>query len=181
MISAHTVKSRFQMKILFICTHNRCRSILAEAITNYIGQPQIKAASAGSSPQGEVHPLSLQYLSAHEIPAEDLKSQSWHDFENYHPDAAITLCDSAANETCPVWFGDVVQVHWGLDDPSKLAGNNASNKNQAAAFNNTIDILQRRVQRLLENVDALAQERTNNEVYSMQLKAILNQIAIDIN
>ncbi len=135
------------MKLLFICTHNRCRSILAEAITNHIGANKISAASAGSSPQGAVHPLSLKYLQEHDISTDGLKSQSWDEFEGFEPDAILTLCDSAAQEACPVWFDTAVQVHWGLEDPSKDGGGTAQ---QRDSFNATIGVLQRRVKRLLQ-------------------------------
>lgn len=110
------------MKVLFICTHNRCRSILSEAITNHIAQGKLIAYSAGSQPVGEVHPLSVKYLEEKGINTTHLISQSWDEFESIQPDIVITVCDSAAKETCPVWFGDCVQVHWGLMDPSKLEG-----------------------------------------------------------
>ena len=136
------------MKLLFICTHNRCRSILAEAITNHVAGYRITAVSGGSSPQGMVHPLSLKYLEEHQISIDGLKSQSWTEFEDFKPDAIITLCDSAAQEACPVWFDSVIQVHWGLEDPSK---GDTDEVNQRHSFNNTIRILERRVQRLLES------------------------------
>ena len=82
------------MKLLFICTHNRCRSILSEAIANHIGGDKLTAASAGSSPQGEVHPLTLKYLSEKGIDTSNLNSQSWHDFEDFKPDVVLTMCDS---------------------------------------------------------------------------------------
>lgn len=142
------------MKLLFICTHNRCRSILAEAITKHLASNRIIGASAGSEPAGVVHPLSLKYLAEHGIETQDLKSQSWNDFTDFAPDAIITLCDSAAAEACPSWFGKSVQVHWGLNDPSKLG---ADENQSRAAFNTTIDILERRINHLLEhNLDELS-------------------------
>ncbi|NCP65943.1 MAG: arsenate reductase ArsC [Paraglaciecola sp.] len=113
------------MKILYICTHNRCRSILSEAITNHVAGGRIVAKSAGSQPSGRVHPLSIQYLREANIPVEGLQSQSWDEFEAFKPDVVITVCDSAAAEVCPVWFGHAVKVHWGLADPSKIAGSEA--------------------------------------------------------
>jgi len=133
------------MKLLFICTHNRCRSILAEAITNHLSSGRILAASAGSSPQDEVHPLSLKYLHERDIPTDGLCSQSWNEFENFFPDAILTLCDNAAEESCPVWFNHSVQVHWGLSDPSV-----AQESEQRRSFDHTIDVIGRRVERLLE-------------------------------
>ena len=119
------------MKILYICTHNRCRSILSEAITNHFASDHIQAKSAGSQPAGEVHPLSLRYLNEAGISTEGLQSQSWDEFEDFKPDVVITVCDSAAGEACPVWFGQSIKMHWGLADPSKLEG---TEEEIAAAF-----------------------------------------------
>ena len=130
------------MKVLYICTHNRCRSILSEAITNHVAGDVITAKSAGSQPAGEVHPLSLKYLNEAGIPTEGLQSQSWDEFEAFAPDLVITVCDSAAGESCPVWFGKSVKVHWGLSDPSKLTG---SEEDIARAFNDTITQISARV------------------------------------
>ena len=130
------------MKVLYICTHNRCRSILSEAITNHVAGDVITAKSAGSQPVGEVHPLSLKYLSEAGIPTEGLKSQSWDEFEAFAPDLVITVCDSAAGESCPVWFGKSVKVHWGLSDPSKLT---SREEDIARAFNDTIAQISARV------------------------------------
>ncbi len=135
------------MKILFICTHNRCRSILAEAIANHFGGDDIVARSAGSQPVGEVHPLSLKYLKEQGVSTEGLTSQSWDEHESWQPDVVITVCDSAAGESCPVWFGHSIKVHWGLADPSKLSG---SDDDIANAFRNTMAILKNRIQRLSE-------------------------------
>ncbi|MED5488094.1 MAG: arsenate reductase ArsC, partial [Pseudomonadota bacterium] len=109
------------MKILYICTHNRCRSILCEAITN-ASNGNVEARSAGSQPVGEVHPLSLKYLAERGFSTDGLQSQSWDEFEDYDADLVVTVCDSAAGESCPVYFGKSLKVHWGLEDPSKLEG-----------------------------------------------------------
>lgn len=134
------------MKLLFICTHNRCRSILCEAITNHLAQGRISAYSAGSQPAGEVHPLSLRYLQARGIDTAGLQSQSWDAFEALQPDAVITVCDQAANEACPLWLGDNVKVHWGLPDPSKLEGPQVEIE---AAFYRVMDTIDRRIRTLL--------------------------------
>lgn len=110
------------MKILFICTHNRCRSILSEAIVNHQNDSRLIAASAGSQPVGEVHPLSVKYLNEAGIKTDGLKSQSWDELENFNADVVVTVCDSAAGEACPVWFGKSIKLHWGLNDPSKVQG-----------------------------------------------------------
>ncbi|WP_269618680.1 arsenate reductase ArsC [Zhongshania sp. BJYM1] len=134
------------MKLLFICTHNRCRSILCEAITNHINDPRLHAYSAGSQPAGEVHPLSLKYLAARGIPTNNLHSQSWDDFANVDIDLAITVCDSAAGESCPLWLGKASKVHWGLTDPSKLSGSEADIEQ---AFNDCITAIESRISALL--------------------------------
>lgn len=144
------------MKLLFICTHNRCRSILSEAITNQVGNGRIEAKSAGSQPSGQVHPLSLVYLAEAGISTEGLQSQSWDEFETYEPDVVITVCDAAANEACPVWFGNTIQMHWGLADPSKLEG---SDEEKAQAFRDTIALITQRTHDLLAiNFEALDTE-----------------------
>ncbi|WP_226703126.1 arsenate reductase ArsC [Microbulbifer elongatus] len=135
------------MKILYICTHNRCRSILSEAITNQYGQGRLEARSAGSQPSGEVHPLSLKYLAEQGISTQGLSSKSWDNLDGWVPDVAVTVCDSAAGEACPIWLGDALKVHWGLADPSKLEG---TDEEKAEAFRETIKEIINRVQRMLE-------------------------------
>lgn len=110
------------MKVLFICTHNRCRSILCEAIANQQGQGLLVAKSAGSSPAGEVHPATLAALTEQGYATAGLTSQSWDDFADFNPDVVITVCDQAAGEACPLWLGDSLKIHQGLTDPSKLDG-----------------------------------------------------------
>ncbi|WP_340679121.1 arsenate reductase ArsC [Paraglaciecola sp.] len=130
------------MKILYICTHNRCRSILSEAITNHLAKGIIEAKSAGSQPVGAVHPLSLKYLSAAGITVAGLQSQSWDEFEDFAPDVVVTVCDSAAGESCPVWFGNSIKVHWGLSDPSKVEG---TEEEIAQAFQACMQLITERV------------------------------------
>lgn len=134
------------MKLLFICTHNRCRSIIAEAVCNHLGGAVITARSAGSQPSGQVHPLSLQYLQEAGISTAGLCSQSWDEHEDWQPDAVITVCDQAAGESCPLWLGRSPRAHWGLEDPSRLEG---SEEEVAAAFRHTIAVLRERCEQLL--------------------------------
>jgi len=101
---------------------------LSEAITNQLANGLIIAKSAGSQPAGEVHPLSLKYLAESAYSTEGLVSQSWDDFESFEPDVVVTVCDSAASEACPVYFGDSLKVHWGLSDPSKIEGDESQIK-----------------------------------------------------
>ena len=128
------------MNILFICTHNRCRSILAEAIFNHVSK-HITAASAGSSPVDAVHPLTIKHLQQEAISTDNLTSQSWHELENFDPDLVITVCDKAAGEPCPLWFGEATKIHWGLTDPSAVVGSESA---ITTAFKQTITDLKQR-------------------------------------
>jgi arsenate reductase len=137
------------MNILFVCTHNRCRSILAEAIGRKLSRnidTNIAFRSAGSQPAGKIHPLTLQYLAEHNIPADELQSQGWDEFAEWAPNVVITVCDSAAGEPCPLWLGKALKIHWGLPDPSKIE---SDEKAQAEAFNSVIKILTERITKVL--------------------------------
>ena len=152
-------------KILYICTHNRCRSILAEAVSRHLVGNKILVASAGSSPVEKVHPLSLRYLAERGISTDGLHSQSWDEFASFRPDLIITLCDQAAAEACPVWFGEGISIHWGLHDPSTV---NGTEKQVGDAFNATIDRLVRVINQLIEiNTDNLTSVEIAN--YFQQL------------
>lgn len=158
------------MKLLFICTHNRCRSILSEAITNHLGQGLLQAFSAGSAPADEVHPLTLRYLQEAGIPINGLASKSWDQFAALQPDAVITLCDSAASEACPVWMGDSLRLHWGLVDPSKLAGDEAASRQ---AFNACIEQIKARSQALV----ALEKQGLRGAALAEALTALVYEVA----
>lgn len=111
--------------ILFLCTGNSARSILAESIMNRLGQGRFKAWSAGSHPKGEVHPWAIQLLRQLDFPAEGLRSKSWNEFsgaESPHLDFVMTVCDKAAAEVCPFWPGQPMTAHWGIPDPVEAAG-----------------------------------------------------------
>ncbi len=114
------------------------------------------ARSAGSQPAGEVHPLTLKYLTEAGINTAGLKSESWDEYEGFAPDVVITVCDSAAGEQCPVWFGNSIKVHWGLPDPSRVTGTEAEVK---AAFRNVMKTLEKRIKALL----ALQPDRIKTE------------------
>jgi|TARA_R110002096_G_scaffold416576_3_gene619579 arsenate reductase (thioredoxin) len=150
------------MKILLICTHNACRSIIGEAVFNKLGNPRIEARSAGSSPRGIVHPLTLKHLTRHDYDTSTLESQSWDDFSDWKPDVVITLCDQAAGETCPIYFGDSLKIHWGLPDPSKDTTNEFEN------FDSIISILEKRIAKLL---DEKFEDMDNND-----LKLLFNRV-----
>jgi arsenate reductase len=111
--------------VLFLCTGNSARSIMAEAIMNFRGCPRFAAYSAGSHPSGRVRPEALRELEFARIPIEGLRSKSWADFskpEAPHMDFVFTVCDNAANEVCPIWPGQPVSAHWGVPDPAAVRG-----------------------------------------------------------
>ena len=110
------------LKVLVLCTHNRCRSILFEAIARAEAGPEVCVRSAGSEPAGEVHPATLDALTRAGISPEGLHSEGWDRYEAWDPDVVITVCDRAAQEPCPLWLGQAQRLHWGLPDPSLLEG-----------------------------------------------------------
>ena len=130
------------MKLLFVCTHNRCRSILCEAIASQRGAGFLEAASAGSAPVDEVHPLTLRYLEERGYQTTGLQSQSWEDLAAFNPDRVVTVGDSAAGETCPLWMGEVEKHHWGLPDPSRVEGDDEAIR---SAFMAVIDRIEHKV------------------------------------
>ena len=139
------------MKLLFICTHNRCRSILSEAITNQRARGILTAASAGSAPVDAVHPLTLRFLQERGYDTAGLGSQSWVDLEAFEPDRVITVCDTAAGEACPLWMSNVEKVHWGLPDPSRVDGDDETVR---AAFMSVIDQIELKVDEWMGEVRA---------------------------
>ena len=139
------------MKLLFICTHNRCRSILSEAITNQRARGILTAASAGSAPVDAVHPLTLRFLQERGYDIAGLASQSWVDLEAFEPDRVITVCDTAAGAACPLWMSDVEKVHWGLPDPSRVDGDDETVR---AAFMAVIDRIELKVDEWMGEVHA---------------------------
>lgn len=136
------------IKILFICTHNRCRSILAEAITRHLACDFIQVASAGSSPVGNIHPLTTQHLQLRGIDISNLKSQSWDEIKSFNPDIVITVCDNAANEACPLWAGEASKIHWGLPDPTHVKNNKQQTEK---VFMQVIETLENRINELLNH------------------------------
>ncbi|MGJ7460705.1 arsenate reductase ArsC [Halomonas sp. MA07-2] len=143
------------MKVLFLCTGNSCRSIYAEAVFNYLTETRHHAWSAGSHPTGEVNPLTVIWLEKEGIPTRGLASKSWEGLD-LAPDVVITVCDDAAGEACPLFFGKAVRVHWGVPDPSKAEGSEAQIE---AAFASTFNALRQRIKAMLAlPLDELAPE-----------------------
>lgn len=134
------------LTILVLCTGNSCRSILGEALINHLGAGRFRALSAGSRPVGRVNPHALATLARHGLPTEGYRSQSWEEFEGEDIDVLITVCDSAAGETCPAYLGRAVRAHWGLPDPAHVTG---SPETVEAAFETTYAALEQRVRALL--------------------------------
>ena len=141
--------SRSPYQVLFICTGNSARSILAEALMNDLGRGRFAAHSAGSHPRGEVHPLALQTLARHGVAAQGARSNSWDEFARPGApelDFAFTVCDQAAGEVCPVWPGQPMTAHWGLPDPAAVQG---PEDLQRKAFTDAFVTLRRRIELML--------------------------------
>lgn len=135
------------MKVLFICTANSCRSILSEALFNHLAPPGFQAVSAGSVPKGQVLPRTLSTLQAAGIRTDGLYSKGNDAFEGSPPDIVISVCDKAAAEACPVYFGPALKAHWGLADPSDVQGDE---KQIDAAFQATLQIIETRCRALFD-------------------------------
>lgn len=110
------------MRLLFLCTGNSCRSIMAEAITNHYSNGRYLAFSAGSVPTGKVHPKAVETLAHHGIKPNAPCSKSWNKFESKSIDLVITVCDQAASESCPIFAGHPRKLHWSIPDPAKIEG-----------------------------------------------------------
>jgi arsenate reductase (thioredoxin) len=153
--------------VLFLCTHNSARSVIAECILNRIGQGKFKGHSAGSQPSGKIHPMALALLQKLNYNTFGLRSKSWEEFTR--PDAsqldfAFTVCDDAANEVCPVWPGQPMTAHWGVPDPSLARGTEAE---RAFAFADTYRMLNQRISTFvslpLRSLDSMTlQDRLND-------------------
>jgi arsenate reductase (thioredoxin) len=137
--------TRAPFNVLFLCTGNSARSILAESLLNHWGQGRFRGFSAGSFPKGAVHPCAMKLLHSLELPTEGLQSKSWDEFVK--PDAPVmdfvfTVCDQVTGEVCPVWPGPPLTAHWGLPDPAAIEG---SEVEQWHAFRDTLRALENRI------------------------------------
>lgn len=154
--------------ILVLCTGNSARSILAEALFNALGGGRVRAWSAGSKPAGKVNPFALELLEAQGLDTANLRSKSWDEFAA--PDApaldlVVTVCGNAANETCPVWPGNFLRAHWGVDDPAAVAG---GDEEKRAAFMKAYALLAERILTFLslsfETMDRAELQRHLDEI-----------------
>ncbi len=131
--------------VLFLCTHNSARSVIAECVLDQLGRERFKAASAGSHPRGEVNPRALDLLAALNYDVSRLRSKSWEEFARPGApplDFVFTVCDDAAGETCPLWPGQPMTAHWGVPDPSRVEGPEAVKRQ---AFADTHRMLYQRI------------------------------------
>ncbi len=167
-ISKCEAMSDREFNVLFLCTHNSARSVIAECVMNELGKGRFKAYSAGSQPSGRVNPHAVDMLSKLGYDVGSVRSKSWNEFSRSDApqmDFVFTVCDDAANETCPYWPGQPMTAHWGLPDPSRTQGSEAEIR---AAFADTHRMLYQRIG-VFVNLPLAALDR-------MSLKAKLDQI-----
>ncbi len=157
--------------VLFLCTHNSARSILAEGILNKLGAGRFKAFSAGSQPRGEVNPNSIQTLKTLGYDTSFARSKSWDEFAGKDAprmDFVFTVCDNAAAETCPIWPGQPMSAHWGIPDPSETKGSPAE---VGAAFLDAYRMLERRIGAFvslpMKSIDSLALKKSIKDIGGM--------------
>jgi arsenate reductase len=156
------------LNLLFLCTGNSARSILAEAIVNRDGRGRFRAWSAGSMPKGEVHPQALNLLRSLHYPTDGLRSKSWEEFSGPEApklDFVFTVCDNAAAEVCPIWPGQPMTAHWGVPDPAAAQGSPAE---IGAAFADTYRMLNSRISLFmnlpLASLDRLSLQRRLDDI-----------------
>jgi protein-tyrosine-phosphatase len=154
--------------VLFLCTGNSARSILGEAILNHLGRGRFRAFSAGSHPNGLVNPLALEEIRRMGLPDDGYRSKSWDEFAKPgapEMDFVFTVCDSAANEACPVWPGHPVTARWGIEDPAAVTG---TEDRRRQAFRSAVLLLWRRIELFLslplEKLDHMARQARTAEI-----------------
>ena len=162
--------------VLFVCTGNSARSIMAEAILNQKGRPNFTAYSGGSHPAGRVHPAALKQLASAHLPTEGLRSKSWDEFEQPGApqlDFVFTVCDNAAKEVCPVWPGHPMTAHWGIPDPAEVRGTPEAVER---AFREAYFLLDRRISLFLSlplaTLDAMALRKELNNIGRQTLASV---------
>ena len=163
--------------VLFLCSGNSARSIIAESLLNHWGRGRFAGFSAGSDPKDDVHPMTLELLSSMNVPTEGLRTKSWDEFASPgapEMDFVFTVCDDAADEVCPVWLGQPMTAHWGIADPAAVRG---TEKEQRAAFRTAFSELDSRIKlftslpirtldriKLQEHLHAIGRSETAEEV-----------------
>ncbi len=154
--------------VLFVCTHNSARSIMAEGLLNSLARGRFQAHSAGSHPANAVHPLALRTLAELHVPTGGYRSKDWDEFAQPGApelDFVFTVCDKAAGETCPVWPGQPMTAHWGVADPAAFEG---SDEQKAKLFRDTALVLKRRIELMLAlpiaSLDRMALQREVSEI-----------------
>jgi arsenate reductase len=157
-----------KFNVLFICTSNSSRSIMAEAMLNSMNHPLFQAFSAGSQPKGEVNPNAIKILQTNHVNVEGLRSKDWNEFSGPnapHLDFVFTVCDKAAGEACPVWPGQPMTAHWGVEEPSVKPGENITLEHK---FLEVATVLRRRIELLLalpiEKLDKLALQDSLHQI-----------------
>jgi arsenate reductase (thioredoxin) len=163
------------LNVLFLCTHNSARSIMAECIMNRLGGTKFKGFSAGSHPRGQVHPYAFELMQRLNYDTTNLRSKSWEEFAvpgAPELDFVFTVCDDAANETCPVWPGQPMSAHWGVADPSAVEGNESEKR---LAFAETHRMMYQRIGIFpnlpLASLDKLSLQRRLDDIGRAQIKA----------
>jgi len=156
------------LNVLFLCTHNSARSVLAEVLLNKRGQGRFRAFSAGSHASGRINPFALELLERNRLPTEGLRSKNWDEFARPGApplDFVFTVCDQAAGEVCPIWPGQPMTAHWGIEDPSAVQG---TDEEKRKAFFKAYNQLQNRlsifVSLPLEKLDRLALKSKLDEI-----------------
>ena len=163
--------------VLFLCTGNSARSIMAEALLNHWGEGRFRAFSAGSHPKGQVHPLALEMLQRMHLPTAGFRSKSWDEFAT--PDAppldfVFTVCDNAAQEVCPIWPGQPMTAHWGIRDPAAVEGTDEA---KLRAFRTAYRELDARIKIFaslrFDQLDQMSLQRQLDEIGEMRKETVL--------
>ena len=163
--------------VLFLCTGNSARSIMAEALLNHWGQGRFRAFSAGSHPKGQVHPLALEMLQRMHLPTAGFRSKSWDEFAT--PDAppldfVFTVCDNAAQEVCPIWPGQPMTAHWGISDPAAVEGTDEA---KLRAFRTAYRELDARIKIFaslrFDQLDQMSLQRQLDEIGEMRKETVV--------
>jgi arsenate reductase (thioredoxin) len=163
--------------VLFLCTGNSARSVIAECLLNHWGKGRFRAFSAGSFPKGKVHPMTLDLLRKLRLPTDALRSKSWDEFARPGApvmDFVFTVCDQAAGEVCPIWPGNPITAHWGVPDPAAAAGSEAE---QRRAFSGALRALEGRIKLFIslpiEKLDRLALKREADQIGKARTAKVL--------